>query len=397
MTSVDICHICERPPSFIGSVNKLVAQQITLLKDFSQVYVCGESVTPQDHKDYSALFGWNMAKSSLFQRALLSAPDGVRARALGGIRSRRTLACLIAAKHVLQTMSPKLVVVHDCWKILAHLQPHIQGRSKVIYFQHGYSYFSAAASHILYSGSFVNTVVHLTVGSYLHERNRMQSYISNVEVVPNPVDTQIYRPPGPAERKAIRAELGILEESFVVCFVGRLVPKKGLHIIIGGLQKVVAAKRFIKLLVVGGGDEAYVSAMKESVDKMGLGENVVFAGRVEKSAIPKYLKASDLFVFPTLCAEGMSLAVCEAMACGLPVVCSDGLGTSELVNDGVAKIVHGANISNKFVEAVCSLIRDDDELHRLRAAARDHVVRNYTIDLWISRVRQLYERELQHL
>lgn len=112
----------------------------------------------------------------------------------------------------------------------------------------------------------------------------------------------------------------------VVLWVGHLQPRKGIHHLIEAWALMPKAlQRENTLLLVGDGSEkARLEALVESLSA----QNVVFAGPVPHGELPAYYAAADFFVFPTLL-DVWGLVVNEAMASGLPVLCSKYAGCAE--------------------------------------------------------------------
>jgi len=103
-------------------------------------------------------------------------------------------------------------------------------------------------------------------------------------------------------------------------FVGRVAKEKGVFDILEAWREVVLEKGSARLLVVGSGPD--LQGVRAVVDESGLLDNVVVRGRVGDAEMYALMKAGRVFVFPSRF-EGWGLAVAEALACGLPVVCYD--------------------------------------------------------------------------
>jgi len=103
-------------------------------------------------------------------------------------------------------------------------------------------------------------------------------------------------------------------------FVGRVSKEKGVFDLVKAWRRVVDAKGEARLLIIGSGPDVY--GVKNMVEVLGLGKNVVVRGGCSDEDMYTLMKASRVFVFPSVF-EGWGLAVAEALACGLPVVCYD--------------------------------------------------------------------------
>lgn len=166
-------------------------------------------------------------------------------------------------------------------------------------------------------------------------------------VLPNAINPQEFYK---ADRVAAREELNIKQDDFVISFIGWFDERKGV------LRVVEAARRVpgCKLVLIGQG-----GALPND-------SSIVFSGRVEHNKIVKYLNASDIFVLPTL-AEGCCNAIIEAMACGLPVVSSNGSFNDDILDEEVS-----IRIDPLDVDAIAKAIKklkDDKNLRERMAAA----------------------------
>ncbi len=141
--------------------------------------------------------------------------------------------------------------------------------------------------------------------SYYSEicRWKQQPYL-----VPNGVDTELFRPPTPAERQAARAALSLAEGAMVFIFVGRFVEKKGL----GLLRELAAATPASPWIFAGEGPL--------DPQRWDLPNVRVYRGR-RRETLRELLWGADLLVLPSV-GEGFPLVIQESMACGLPSLAS---------------------------------------------------------------------------
>jgi glycosyltransferase involved in cell wall biosynthesis len=154
-------------------------------------------------------------------------------------------------------------------------------------------------------------------------------------------------------------------EGFVT--VARLVPQKGIDVLIRALGQTVGAARDWTLTVVGDGPER--EALEFQAQQAGLKEQVQFLGF--RSDPQKFLLQAGVFVLPSRF-EGMPNALLEAMAAGLGVVVTDASpGPLEVVVNGVSGLVVPSDDPFALAEALDRLAADPLLRERLGAAARD--------------------------
>ncbi len=109
-------------------------------------------------------------------------------------------------------------------------------------------------------------------------------------------------------------------------FVGQVDYRKGIMHLFSAMKKFDVGD--ISLKLVGGYDST--SDLYKCGSEM---ENVEFLGFVTKDRLSEIYNEADVFVFPTLC-EGFGLVVLEAMACGVPVICSENAGGNDTIIEG---------------------------------------------------------------
>lgn len=109
-------------------------------------------------------------------------------------------------------------------------------------------------------------------------------------------------------------------KSYDGIFMGRISREKGIFSLISAWQTVSEAQTGARLAIIGSGVD--LAEVKETIRHQGLENNVVVFGPCTDNEMYLKMKASRVFVFPSLL-EGWGLAVAEALACGLPVVCYD--------------------------------------------------------------------------
>ncbi len=139
--------------------------------------------------------------------------------------------------------------------------------------------------------------------------------------IPNGVDTTSFVPAGEAPTRA-----------FTMVCVARLIERKGQHHLLQAFAQLRAAcTEPVKLIFVGTGDAE--PQLRELATRLKVTDAVTFLGFVTREQMPPVYRNADVFVLPSQ-QEGMSIALLEAMASGLPVVVTDTGGTAELVTQG---------------------------------------------------------------
>jgi glycosyltransferase involved in cell wall biosynthesis len=140
----------------------------------------------------------------------------------------------------------------------------------------------------------------------------------------------------------------------------RITARKGLNYLLEALPELVAKNQSLYLKIMGDGDE------KENLEKLAkelqMEKYVEFIGRVPRENTAPFYQEASLFVLPSL-NEGMSNAMLEALASGLPLVATDTGGTRELLQNGINGFIVEAKNSQDLKEKI-KKIADNPELQR---------------------------------
>jgi glycosyltransferase involved in cell wall biosynthesis len=207
---------------------------------------------------------------------------------------------------------------------------------------------------------------------------------AGVRVVPNGVDMAAIDAarPGPA----VRQELGLPEDVPVIGLVGRLDHWGKGHKELFTAMANLKDRYPCHALIVGGGRRE--AEMRELAADLGLAGQAHFLG--QRQDVPDLLKAMDIFVLPSY-SEGLSLALLEAMAAGLPVIATAVGGTPEVVTDGVTGLLVPPRDPEALAGALERLLADPAGARALGNKAREHVRERYSLDLLGREINEIHE------
>jgi len=212
----------------------------------------------------------------------------------------------------------------------------------------------------------------------------------NVSVIPGGVDCNRFRPL--SSRGQVRAKLG-LPEGFLLLTVRNLVPRMGLDTLVQAMATVVQARPDCRLVI--GGSGSLRGDLEEQACRLGIAQNVSFAGFIPEDQLADYYGAADLFVLPTRVLEGFGLVTVEAMACGTPVLGTPVGGTKEILSGfDPSFLFHGLEPSD-LVEGLLRQIPAVEANHTLRVNCREYAEANYGWDTLLLRVEELIERTVR--
>jgi len=206
------------------------------------------------------------------------------------------------------------------------------------------------------------------------------------------LDTVVEIPPGvDAERFADRSEsraetrrrFGLPEGALVVTSVSRLVPRKGMDVLIGAAGHLKEVQRELVVVIAGAGRDE--RRLHRRIERSGA--PVRLLGRVSEDDKVALLAASDVFVLACrnrwwgLEQEGFGIVFLEAAAAGLPAVAGDSGGAAEAVADGESGlVVHDPTDVAAVATALERLLADRALRDRMGRAARDRAAETFAYD-----------------
>lgn len=205
---------------------------------------------------------------------------------------------------------------------------------------------------------------------------------AKITVIPNGVDTTVYRPQPPT----LRERLGGFDP--LLLSVGRVIPQKGLPLLIEALATLAADHSRLGLAIVGQGKA--IPELRADARRRGIEDRVVFAGFLEDSLLPAAYSSADVHVLPSLW-EVFGIVLVEAMACGLPCVASDAGGIAEVVADGRTGLLFPRGDARALAERVRVLVEDAPLRRRMAADARRRAVEVFDWDRIAERTETFYE------
>ena len=210
-----------------------------------------------------------------------------------------------------------------------------------------------------------------------------------VTVVPPGVDLDRFRPLAPAERAATRRRLGLPDDALLVASVSRLVPRKGMDVLIRAVAELVPRHAGLRLAIAGDGRDA--GRLRRLIDATGAPARLL--GSVPDADLPGLYGCAD--VFAMLCRnrwlgleqEGFGIVFLEAAACGVPQLAGDSGGAAEAVADGVTGRLVGHPADQTEVAATLGpLLSDGDLRATMGAAARERAAAEFSYDVLAARL-----------
>ncbi len=203
-----------------------------------------------------------------------------------------------------------------------------------------------------------------------------------IHYIPNGVDTQRFAPLDYEAKQKLRARLNLPQQVEIAVFVGRLAAEKRPEQLLAAWREIHAARPGAALLMLGTGE-------LEARLKASAGERVRFTGAVNN--VVEYLQAADLFVLPSA-AEGLSIAMLEAMSSGLPVLVTRVGGAPEVIVQGENGWLIEADAPDELRAGLLTLLNDAALRERLGQQARAEVIAKYSLEKMINDLIVLYRQ-----
>ncbi len=197
--------------------------------------------------------------------------------------------------------------------------------------------------------------------------NKLRTLLGRDVVVSCQVTTPELEPRQPTRRPA--------GEPLRIVWSGNCEPRKALNIVLLALERLKRSSVDWRLIVVGGGP--LLAAWKDLADNLGLADRASFLGGVSRAEALSIMASGHCFVQPSLY-DQMTAVLVEALTVGLPVICLDHMGFTDVVNQECG-IKIGVNtldqVIRDFSEAFELLARDEDRRFRMAIAAQKAVQR----------------------
>lgn len=207
-----------------------------------------------------------------------------------------------------------------------------------------------------------------------------------IKVIPNFIDTERF---SRQDKKHFKKAICPANQKVVV-HVSNFRRVKNVPHVIEVFKRILQEGLEVKLLLVGDGPDR--SNAELCARNLGIQDAVRFLGK--QDPVAEILSIADLFLL-TSGSESFGLAPLEAMACGVPVVCSDVGGLPELIRGSGAGYLCPVGDIEAFAQA-CTKVLVDDELHaQMAKRAREHAVRHYNTSAIVSQYEAYYEEIVQ--
>jgi glycosyltransferase involved in cell wall biosynthesis len=210
-----------------------------------------------------------------------------------------------------------------------------------------------------------------------------EAFSSNdITVIPNGVNTALFRPFTPSEKKEAREFFGLCETDYVIGTVGRLAAAKNQKLFLRAAQQALQQGLKAVFVIAGSGPEE--ATLRQLAAELGIIKSVKFLGQVDERVL--LYRALDRFVLSSLY-EGLPIVLLEAMASGIPVVSTDLEGICYVLENGMHGILVPSNNTEMMTAAFLK-----GPLQQQVITARAKVESDFSAIKAAKRVAELYEK-----
>jgi len=209
-----------------------------------------------------------------------------------------------------------------------------------------------------------------------------------VVVIPNGIDSDRFDSRSCAQGDPMHEVGG----EHIILYVGRLVYRKGIHVLVKAMPQILRELPDARLLIAGEGVmENFIKLLIKSLD---LKDHVKLLGFVPNEKLPDLYGLSQVFVLPSLYCESFGITLLEAMASGKPVVASNVGGVPEVVEDEVTGLLFKKGDERDLADGVLRVMNDCDLALNLAVKARRSVEDNFSWFVVADKMESLYEELL---
>lgn len=224
----------------------------------------------------------------------------------------------------------------------------------------------------------------ITQHNYLKSSSHLAKYQDKIEVIPNGVDIDKFRPikTGDEDKEHLIFFLSVLDEYHKY---------KGLDYLLKALNKVKKTIPDVKLIV--GGKGVLLDHYQDMVTSFGLRDNVEFVGFIPDEEIVRYYNQANVFVLPSISSlqEGFGIVALEALACETPVITTDIVGVAADLKKSESGVVVPPLDTDKLTTALLDVLGDVEVQMEMGKRGRKLVEEKYTWKYVAQSMAKLYQ------
>jgi len=195
--------------------------------------------------------------------------------------------------------------------------------------------------------------------------------------LPNSIDVNSFQPEGE-------------KDDNLLLYLGRIVPVKGLHVLLESLRYI---KQSTRLMIVGPiGDFKYYQDILEHMEqenKKGK-HKITYLGTVPQAELMKIYQKASVFILPSFW-EAFPVVILEALSCETPVITTPVGGNPEVIRNFENGILVPVNDPLRLAEAIDFMLENKDNRARMGRKGRELVTKNFSVEVIAKRLRKIYQ------
>lgn len=223
----------------------------------------------------------------------------------------------------------------------------------------------------------------VAVGYAVAAANKKRFTGRRIEIIPN--GTPTFNLVSSEFRQEIRNEFSMHGSTIILISVGRFAVPKGYDDMVDAFRILHERNPHTMLILVGKG--SLIDHINNKISDLHLDDSVICLG--ERSDVPNLLVASDIYVSSSH-REGLPVAILEAMMAGLPIISTAVGDIPHIVTEDVGFLVPPHN-PERLADTIFELINSPDKIRAMGKAARARAIKEYSIDVWVTRMISLYK------
>jgi phosphatidylinositol alpha-mannosyltransferase len=292
-----------------------------------------------------------------FNRNRLSVPLPVRAKEVSSLLAKQRYDVL----HVQMPFSPVLA-----GKVISRADPHTAVVATYHIAPHGKLVIAANKALGIVQSRTVARLDALVSVSPVAQAFAKRTTGRSSTVIPNAIDTKLWKPTAKPKRVTD------------IAFLGRLVSRKGCVFLLQALSELKDAGKLTSQRIIIAGDGPERKQLEDYVSDEGLADNVKFVGYLSEEQKRHLLQTTKLAVYPATGGESFGIVLLEAMAAGSVVLAGDNPGYSSVIGVADGSLIHPQDTKN-FARRLGVLLTNDNELKEL-GKRQQNLINQYDIN-----------------
>jgi spore coat protein SA len=219
-------------------------------------------------------------------------------------------------------------------------------------------------------------------------------YVGLFCVILNATDPDVFKPYDDEAIRQLQGVINIERNKSYLLYVGRLMPIKGVHILIEAFNEIHRRMPDVRLIITGSSffGEAAKTAYEQELEALAelINDAIIFTGFLPHEKLKYLYSAAHIVVFPSVWPEPFGLVMLEAMASGSCLIASAVGGIPEVVQSGINGVLVKPDDAGALANAVCSTLSEPESMRRMEIVARQQVVDNHTWERLVGELETLF-------